>query len=258
MEVNTRLMDFHLSCKREFNELAKSFNILFYGYGSKRALLMRMFPSAFHFNCKFLKPREILNSIVARLRPKLKALHAELDSVASMSELDRLIGTRRQKYKLLVTNFDFDLMRDFSNLNNFAILGTIENIDIRFSSEDIEGFNFIFRDLTTFEVYKDEIVDVRLKAIGTEASVSVITNVPRSSRLILKEILQSPTDVVGLDGLFEKVKKKLFLTSKAPLLSMINEFVDHRMLRINDSKEIIVNISATERKKLLEKWEQIG
>lgn len=248
------LVDFHLSCKKELDMLTKSFNILLYGYGSKKSILMQMFPSAFYFNCRLQKPRDILMELIDRVARRSRKLHPPA-SLRSVRELDRLIGQRREKYKLIVANFDFDLMRDFCGLRNFAILGTIESVDVKFSYDDVERFNFIFRDLTTFRPYEDEIVGMQLRLTRTESALNVIRNVPRNSRIVLREILQLQADTVGLDEVFEKTKKRLFLTSRSSLLLMISEFVDHRILRVRDNTEIVVNLPAAERRRLLDGWD---
>lgn len=244
--MSPTLADFHLKCRRELNALLKSFNILFYGYGSKRMLLLRMFPGAFYFNCRLARPRDILGELASRLR---------MPQVASMHELDVLVR-RREKHKLILANFDFEAMEEFAGLRSFAVLATMESVNVRFSEDDVRRLNFIFRDLTTFEPYEEETVDIQLRAGKTEMSLNVVRNIPRSARLALKEILLLSADTVGLDELFERTKRKLFLTSKTALLSILGELIDHRILRMRDSTTIAVGLSAAERKRLLDSWAQ--
>ncbi|KMV65265.1 origin recognition complex subunit 2 [Encephalitozoon cuniculi EcunIII-L] len=244
--MGSDLVDFHLSCKKELNVLARSFNILFYGYGSKTALLRKMFPSAIYLNCKIMSRREILAEIMEAVRHRSKLEAQEVSKAPTIREIDEAIGSRKEKYKLVMANFDFGML-EFSSLRNFAILGTVEGIGIRFSLEDVERFNFIFRDLTTFEPYEEEAMGIHLRTTRAEASSRVVRNVPRNSRLVLKEILSCNANAVGLGEIFEKVKRKLFLTSKTSVLSMINEFIDHGLLKIRNGSEIVVCMSLGER-----------
>ncbi|ADM12433.1 origin recognition complex subunit 2 [Encephalitozoon intestinalis ATCC 50506] len=247
--MSSDLSDFHFNCKKELNALAKSFNILFYGYGSKMPLLRKMFPSAIHLNCRAMSRHEILLEIMDAVRRRSRSAAQSISKVSTIKDIDEAIGFRKEKYKIVMANFDFS-MTDFSGLRNFAILGTIEEINIKFSFEDAEKFNFIFRDLTTFEPYEEEIAGIHFRETRAEASSKVVRNVPRNSRLVLKEILLYNSDVVGLGELFERIKRKLFLTSKTSVLSMISEFIDHGLLKVRNGSEITVCMSSAEKKEV--------
>lgn len=252
--MGSRLVDFHLGCKKELNRLARLFNILFYGYGSKRQLLRTMFPSAIHLDCRAMGRREILAEIVTAVGRRSKHLAPELARASTVSEVDAVVGHRKEKFKLVMANFDFSML-DFACLRNFAVLGTVEHVDIRFSADDVERFNFVFRDLTTFEPYEEEAMGIQVQAARAEASASIVRNVPRNSRAVLKEILQLGSSTVDLGELFERVKRKLFLTSKTSILSLLGEFVDHGVLKIRNSTEIVVCMSSAERKEVVKDLE---
>lgn len=247
--MSLSLADFHLNCKKEYNVLIRSFNILFYGYGSKRTLLKRMFPTAIYLNCRTMSRHEILAEIMDTVRRRSSLETQRVSRTSTIKDIDEAIGTRREKYKLIMANFDFSML-EFSGLKNFAILGTIEGVDIRFSLEDIERFNFIFRDLTTFDPYEEEIVGIHLGTTKVEASFRVVTSVPRNSRVVLKEILLCNEDTVSLGELFERTKRKLFLTSKTSVLSMISEFIDHGLLKIKNGTEVVICMSPAEKKEI--------
>ncbi|AFN83917.1 origin recognition complex subunit 2 [Encephalitozoon romaleae SJ-2008] len=247
--MSQNLTDFHLNCKKEYNVLTRSFNILFYGYGSKKPLLKKMFPTAIYLNCRTMGRHEILAEIVDTVRRRSRLETQRVSKTSTIKDIDEAIGTRKEKYKLIMANFDFSML-EFSGLKNFAILGTIEGVDIRFSLEDIERFNFIFRDLTTFDPYEEEIIGIHLGATKVEASSRVVSSVPRNSRVVLKEILLCNEDTVSLSELFERTKRKLFLTSKASVLSMISEFIDHGLLKIKNGTEVVVCMSPTEKKEI--------
>ncbi|KAG5860277.1 origin recognition complex subunit 2 [Encephalitozoon hellem] len=254
--MSSSLTDFHLSCKKEFNVLVRSFNILFYGYGSKKSLLKKMFPTAIYVNCRIMSRHEILSEIMDAVRRRSRLEGLKASKTLTIKDIDEAIGTRREKYKLIMANFDFGMV-EFSGLRNFAILGTIEEVDIRFSLEDVERFNFIFRDLTTFDPYEEETIGIHLGGTKAEASFRVVRSVPKSSRAVLKEILQCNADTMSLSDLFERVKRKLFLTSKTSVLSMISEFIDHGLLKIKNGTEVVVCMSPTEKREIAKELDHL-
>ena len=200
--MNTKLIDFHLSCKNEFNAISKSFNIMFYGYGSKRALLNKMFPSAIHLDCRSTKMSEMTKQIVKKIGRR--SFDDYKQASMSIREIDDAIHNRREKYKLVMINFDFSFSV-FLNLKNFVVLATMESVDIRFGMDEIERFNFVFRDLTTFEPY-EEAVDIEIKTLRTGMSINVVKNVPRNSMMVLREILAIGADKTDMNELFERAR----------------------------------------------------
>jgi origin recognition complex subunit 2 len=252
-----QLERFHLSCRRELDVLLESFNILFYGYGSKEGILGEMFPEALIFNCKILRPEEILNGITERLVELHPQMEEELKCAGSLRRMDELLASREEKIKVVLLNFDFEKMAEFTGLKNMALLATVETMGITFSYEDIERYNFIFRDLTTYRPYSVELHDIQLSAGRSEVAMGVIRNVPKNSRVVMKELLESSDTTVTVDELFEKVKRKLFLKSKNSIFPLINEFIDHGILKMRDNVEMTINLSAADRRRILEKLEDV-
>jgi origin recognition complex subunit 2 len=250
------LESFHLSCRDELNVLLGSFNILFYGYGSKERMLKRLFPGSLVFNCRVLRVREILDGViegVRRLHPEV-----ELGTAGSIRDMDGLLSFRAEKLKLVLLNFDFEQMAELSGLRNIALVATVERTSITFSSEDVERYNFIFRDLTTYEPYSTEIHGIQLNASKSDAAASVIRNVSRNSRAVMEELLDGEGAAVAIDELFERVKRRLFLRSKNAIFPLISEFVDHNILKLKDNAEIVVNLSLADRKAVIKKLEEPG
>ncbi|KAH9411435.1 putative origin recognition complex protein [Ordospora pajunii] len=246
--MNTKLLDFHLSCRKELNVISRSFNIMFYGYGSKKALLHKMFPSAIHVDCRSTKKNELMKQISKKIWHNL--LPNCRQAPASIKEIDDAIFGRREKYKLVMVNFDFSFA-EFLELKHFAVLATMENVNVRFGMDDIERFNFVFRDLTTFEPY-EEAADIEIQVLRTGRSMNVVKNVPRNSMIVLREILAIGGEKVDMNELFERIKKRLFLTARCSIVPMIAEFIDHGMLRIKNNSEIVISIPPVERKEIVE------
>lgn len=238
---NTALLDFHRSCSEEFLCILKEFNILFYGYGCKQALLESLFPGAMIFNLKLQDLGGIAEDLV------LAGFHTRPS--ASIRDIDGWLGRSKKSLVLILVNFDFAL-RELQGLENIRIIGTLECIDFTFGLEEVRAFNFIFRDLTTFVDYADEVLDVEIKNDRAVAALMVLANVPRKAGLLFRELVSLGT--CSVDALFDKVKRLLMLTKKAAMVDLLAEFVDHRIIKIKDNSTVVLNLNREERRRLLE------
>lgn len=235
-----KLLKFHESCQDEYKTLLEHFNILFYGYGNKENVLETVFPDAIKFNMLFSTQKSICEDLV------LQGYGKRADS--NIRDIDDWLGNEKKKLKLILTNFQFDEW-EFVGLKNIKIIGTIESVDIKFDLNSIEDFNFIFRDLTTFEDYEDEIMNVELFNNKVQSVQMILSNLSTKARTAFKELLL--LEACTLNELFNKVKKELFLTKPASLLDLLREFIDHKILKIQDGK-IKTALNKTERKMILE------
>ncbi|EQB61692.1 origin recognition complex subunit 2 [Vairimorpha apis BRL 01] len=96
------------------------------------------------------------------------------------------------------------------------------------------------RDLTTYEDYD---IDDLYKPIN---HLTVINNVSKNSRIVLYTLLELNKESVLVQELFDLVKKKLFIFKKAPLFELINEFVDHKIIKIIDNEIIQLMVNKKE------------
>ncbi|KAF9765066.1 hypothetical protein NGRA_0010 [Nosema granulosis] len=222
-----KLIDFHKSCKKEYNILIKHFNILFYGYGNKKKTLEMIFPNAIHINNKFYTYRDIVDYLNGVFDTRCSTIK-EIDSIIEKENI------------LILYNFNFREKTHFRDLKKIKLVFTLERID---DYVDVEDLNVIFRDLTTFEDYDEDLVDIEINTDSQIKSLlKVVNNVPQNSRTVLKEILQTKKSKIDVNEVFELVKKPLMILSKNIIFNLISEFVDHDMLKLKDKTTIVVNI----------------
>ena len=232
------LLNFHLSCKDEYIELIKHFNLLFYGYGCKEELLKQIFPSAIVFNCNLMSLQVIWEEIYYEF--------AENKKTVSLAALDDFLFKEKRTVILILLNFNFDYYC-FSNLKAIKIIGTIESIDINYSMEDIEKFNFIFRDLTTFLDYTDDILGFTLNNSKVTNAFTVYKSVAFKCQKIFKTIIDKC--ITTIPDLFNNVKKELLLTKKIQIKPFLAEFIENKILKMEGDK-ISIMLNKTEIEKM--------
>lgn len=236
--MNEKLINFHLSCKDEYFAILEQFNILFYGYGSKENVLSLLFPDAFIFNMRFSSVASIITDILEELPYGSK--------IKTLKELDKLLEDK--KIYCILNNFDFSCT-EFQELNSIKIIGTVENLNFEFTQEDLIKYNFIFRDLTTFENYNEDIVDSEILDNKIQNVKLIIGNLSAKPKFVFKELLKIGNCTANL--LFNNVKKSLFLSKIQSLIELLREFTDHKIIKITGNA-ITVNLTILERESIAE------
>lgn len=237
--------DFHLKCKDEYNILLSEFNLFFYGYGCKQKMLILLFPNALLINCNF----QTLNDLMQELQ-----LQGET-TCKNILEFDEELYKNNKTRIIICINFNFSWV-ELKNLKAIRIVGTLENIDFSFTQTDIENFNFIFRELTTYENYTDETLGIDLYANKVSSVLQILNVVPKKSQLVFCILLKKGD--CFLNTLYEKIKKKLMLTKKQIILDLLHEFVDHGIVKVTNNSLFEIKLNQSEKKKLLSSDEVIN
>lgn len=241
--MNKELLKFHMSCKKEFTTLSNNFNLLFYGYGNKEKILKALFPKAKKFNMHFSSLKSIVEDLL------LDGFGDNANS--TIKDIDEWLESKNKILQLILFNFDFEI-KEFSNLKNIKIIATVENINFKFELEDLEEFNFIFRDLTTFEDYEDEIIDIELTENKVQNVIMVYNNLSFKSKAVFKALLKLGNCTIT--NLFDNIKKELFITTQTSLVELLKEFVDHKIIKIQENM-VVLFLSKTDMKTVLESIE---
>lgn len=240
LKMRSELFKFHESCAQEYNELLEHFNLLFYGYGCKERVLKKLFPKAKGFNMRFSAPKSIAEDLL------LQGYGDSADS--TIKDIDNWLASRATTLCLILFNFRF-ASKEFSNLKNIKIIATIETIDTKFELEDLEIFNFIFRDLTTFEDYEEETIDIELLENKVQNVFMVLNNLSAKSKAAFRTLLELGNCTISM--LYDAVKKDLFLTKSSSLIDLLKEFVDHKIIKIHENR-ILISLNKQEMKRVLE------
>ncbi|KAL6122886.1 origin recognition complex subfamily 2 [Nucleospora cyclopteri] len=236
------LIKFHFSLKNEFLDILEHFNILFYGFGCKQSLLQQLFPKAKIFNCKFYK----LNQIMREL---------QLDGTTeqnTMYDLNEELKTNGGSILFIFINFDFK-WTELIGLKSIKIIATIENIQFDFTKNDIKSFNFILRDLTTYENYTEEAMDIDLFNSKKLNTLMIYKNVPTKSKIVFANLLSLGS--CDLNDIFEKIKRKLMINKKKVVIEYLNEFIDHKIVSVKEETQIIINLNKNDITSLLKESE---
>ncbi|ORD96022.1 hypothetical protein HERIO_2011 [Hepatospora eriocheir] len=188
------------------------------------------------FNCKFRSLKEIMEELILT-----GVIDVEGNTIA---KIDKKL---KKPLIIILINFDFSFT-DLQNLSSIKIIGTIENIDTPIDYELVEQYNFIFRDLTTFENYTEEIIDVDLFSSKSENALKVFHSVPLLSKKLFIELLILKN--CFLNVLFDKIKYKMMISKKSKIKELLNEFIDHGIVKINDDDKIVLNLNKDDYKTL--------
>lgn len=239
--MDTELIDFHLSCKRDFESILESFNLLFYGYGCKASLLARLFPDAKIRNLRLQSMTEIVDELI------LDGFHTNKN--ATIEDIDRRLCRDNESLTLVLLNFNFELFQ-LQNLKNIKLVGTVENIDFNFDLTDIRSFNFVFRDLTTFVSYTDEVLDINIASNKASTAIMVIKSIPNKSKIIFMELLKLGN--CSVNDLYNKLKVSLMMSKKNTIVEALNEFIDHDIIKLREGNQITLKLNKEECKNVLE------
>lgn len=261
MVRESEVIKFHKGCKEEYNELLNHFNILFYGYGCKKRLLQFLFPAGILIDCRLYSLQEILEEIqkdtsVLECIPALKR-HKKRNLCLELDQLDELCEKNSIKITILFLHFNFKQLSPFRKAQNFKIVGTVEKVSYGFGFQELEAFNFIFRDLTTFIPYYEDISGINLteNTGSVEGMINVYENVPKKSKFMFLELLKLRKDSkkVYLLDIYNTLKKTLLLRNKNECLTLLSEFIDHNLMKVRPSGEIVLEFKNSEIHSFLEK-----
>lgn len=197
------LTEFHLSCVPEYKVTLKSYNILFYGYGSKISMLEKMFPRA-HF---------------------IKELPADLKKYT----VNVLINAKLE-----------ELSADFLPKHGIVcLLDTMSPSKINFSQFDLENLNFILKDLTTYEPYiNNELTGNEKNLNNLIANVSL-----RSRKLFKLLVQSVSKNKIAVTEFLNIAKKEMLINSQKSVRQLLSEFFDHKIVKIvNDEFVISVRV----------------
>ncbi|KAJ1810271.1 Origin recognition complex subunit 2 [Coemansia sp. RSA 2598] len=211
--------------RRQFNqwyfELSCGFNLVFYGYGSKRRLL-----NALATSLSAKAPAVIVNGYFPTLNFKqtLEKIITEVlgfgDTTGSVADLASLIsgyfdskGRAVDRMYMVVHNIDGPCLRKHQTA--LAVLASCKNIHLMASIDHIEApliwdsgtvtrFNWAWHDLTTFEPYT---VETSYENYGTEATeigprgvLHVLASLTENAKNIFRILAEHQISESVMDG----------------------------------------------------------
>lgn len=199
--MKDELIEFHRKCVPEYLEFLKNFNIMFYGYGDKFQLLNEMFPNANFINT-FSK--------------------------------DLLVNGIN-----IICSFNFKKIdpATFPKNNTICTIDTMDPLQISLCDEDLEEFNFILKDLTTYVPYDYSTLENK-KEISLK---NLLQNISKRSNMVFKILVGlSEKNTVLLSDLINTVKKEVFINDINTIHQLLSEFVDHKIIKYKDGKIVLL------------------
>ena len=246
--------------------LRQGYNIVCYGVGSKRKLLIqfakKMLKHEYHIviNGYFpnLTVRDILNSITSEM------LGSSASFRSTQDQLNYIRNSRYNKIFILINNIDGANLRneksqqvlaELSEIDHVHVIATIDHINapLLWDEQKTKMFNWLWFDCTTFDSYSDETsIETSLMVKQTGAiALSSMTHVLRSltpnARGIFKLLAtfqqESGPDFQGItfQDFYMKCREKFLVNSDATLRTQLTEFKDHMLIKTRhvDGSEVL-------------------
>ncbi|ODQ83189.1 hypothetical protein BABINDRAFT_159630 [Babjeviella inositovora NRRL Y-12698] len=212
-------------------ELSQGFNLMFYGVGSKRELVMEFVEA--HFDLPVLvvngyNPntsfKEVITQIGGLFHQKLPKLPRDIFLMVTQT-----LNKQTPQLLLVVHNLDGEALRDDKTqsflsqlcaLPGISVILTIDHINapVIWDAAKLSLFNFIWHDLTTFENYT------------VETSFRDALSVGKSSKF-----LGSTGASYVLSSLTDNARKLYAILLRYQLRAMSDDF---RLAKVNDHKKL--------------------
>lgn len=252
--------------------LLEGFNLLLYGYGSKRNLL-NSFHSEYLSENKVLTINGFFPGLIMKeiLESFLKdILNSELNGTADLDEMIKTIRIKMEKRKkspvfMIVHNIDGDVLRSKKNQILLAKLTSIPNVHMIASFDHINTpllwsnnllvmFNFLWINTTTFGTYHMETsfeTSLFIQKSGSTMIMSSLVNVfssltsntQRIFLLLVKGHLENKSNKkfqgVQFSDLYTKSRNSMLVTSDLALRTQLTEFVDHEIIKWRREHDVI-------------------
>lgn len=251
--MHSKLLQFHKKLSKEYNEYLESFNLLFYGYGCKKHLLNEIFPDSFVLNG--------LTDSITTLSSLILQEIGKSNIKDPLSHFNELLIKEKNYVTIIIHNFlleKFDILKRYKS---FKIIGTIEKINFTFSIEEINAFNFIFRDLTTMIPYNEEVSKFNTLQINKLKTIeNIFINVQRQSQIVFIEVLKIylKKKSVFMNDLIKNLKVKLMSSDRIKYFNLLVEFIDHKIIKIANDDAIQFKMSEPILSEFYEKYESFN
>ncbi|KAJ2272842.1 Origin recognition complex subunit 2 [Coemansia sp. RSA 371] len=241
-------------------ELSNKFNLVFYGYGSKRRLI-NMFAS----QCSDA-PVVIINGYFPALNlkqtlEKIASEALELSATGSVADIAALIhGYFESKSReidhmyVVVHNIDGLCLRKhqaalsvLASSPRIHFLASVDHIEapLIWDTSSITKFNWIWHDLTTFEPYTVETsyenLSTETKKIGPRGVLHVLASLTENAKGVFRvlaefQIAESIMDTkqsaeMPYNSYFTMCRDQFLVSSETTFRSQLTEFRDHKVIQ---------------------------
>ncbi|XP_028178107.1 origin recognition complex subunit 2 [Ostrinia furnacalis] len=287
-EHKNKIKELNKSYEQLFNRwlyvLSENFNIIFYGIGSKRAILQQFqMEKLKDFPCivvngffPSLTIKSILEAIVVDL---LENTHVPSNLGDVISLIDTQLNENDIELFLIVHNLDGVMLRNakaqatlssLSQIKNIHTIATIDHINapLLWDHSKLSKFKFTWWDVTTFLPYTEEtsfensIMTQRSGALQLSSLRSVYQSLTTNAKGIFNIIIkyqlenQKLSHYQGLPfkDLYSKCREQFLVSSDLALRAQLTEFLDHKLVRMKRSCDGSENLAIPIENTLLQQF----
>jgi hypothetical protein len=221
------LLDFHRAVSKEYREILKRFNILFYGVGRKNRLLEEIFPGSLILDGS-LSGQEMSHATCEYFGTEPRTGRGMRDT---LEKVNGLFKSRRNKKVIVIMGYEkCDLC--LRGLDNLRMVVTMEASFNKFPHEDLVECNFVCRNLSTLEAARRE----RGRRDKAEEAMNIYRCVGPRAQKVFKLVVAEALSGTGisLQKLFEREKKRLLIMRFSIFRNALLEFYDGKVLDDRD------------------------
>ncbi|GAX72753.1 hypothetical protein CEUSTIGMA_g209.t1 [Chlamydomonas eustigma] len=238
-------------------QLRSAYNVLLYGFGSKRAILE-------HFAREVLTDGAVV--IVNGFNPAVTAKHVVLAAASAivpyslkgssaaviLDQIKRVPEDPSRHVYIIIHNIDGLGLRESSEQAVLAELASCSGVHIAASIDHInapllwdmktrEKFKWLCHDATTFSPYLAETMDVqpvlmaRFHETSRRGATTALTSMAPTAQAVFKVMVESQLDDPSSPGitfptLFRMCRERWLVSSEQALRGFLTEFHDHELL----------------------------
>ncbi|ORX94954.1 ORC2-domain-containing protein [Basidiobolus meristosporus CBS 931.73] len=255
-------------------ELKSGFNILFYGFGSKRKLLNKFAQSYLTdgsllvVNGYFptISIKEILGKIIEDVVQKNGSLGSPEEQISSIYEYFTNDNRPIERLYLLIHNIDGGSLRTERVQTLLSVLAAVPNVHLIASVDHINAamlwdtvktarFNWVWHDVTTYESYMVETsfensLMVRQKDMSVRGVHYVLASLTSNAKGIFRVLAeyQISMESDGASGnrhelglpytsYYSRCREKFLVSSDLAFRAQLTEFRDHKIIHSKRSSE---------------------
>lgn len=236
-------------------ELNQNFNLMFYGYGSKRDLINNYVESHLadqpSVTINGYYPTLSLKTVISQL---LLELVGQAPGIGSTLNKVKLLTSHLEKTEMCITIVvhnidnpslasDQSLLSALASHNNIYFICSSDHLNtaLLWDSERINQFNFVWHDVTTFASYDVEnSFDVSLVSNrninGAKGAVYILQSLTMNARKLFKMICKNQlkcTDEdkgVSFERLFRMANESFIVENQLMFRTLLTEFRDHKLI----------------------------
>ena len=252
---------------RWWRQWQAGFSLLFYGYGSKRALLEKFVSECCGEDACLvidgLALRLTARSILIQAAAVLKMVQPQQYRTTSTADLLQAITSEHphRRLQIVLHNIDSPALREPSSQRLLSELAALPNIHFAASIDHVNApllwdlqtsdrFQWLWHHTATYVPYVDEVVAAAVpsllvgnkEACTQQSALIVLSSLSNTAKDVFKLVVEAQLDQTGAGGisfqmLFAVCREKFIVSNEMLLRTFLTEFRDHDLLQSKRTSE---------------------